>query len=76
MAKINTILKIFAFLLLFNLIFSQKAFAYLDPGTGSYILQVLIAFFLGGLFAVRLFWNKIKEFLTKIFSRNKDSKKS
>jgi len=30
-----------------QILFSQNAFAYLDPGTGSYIFQVLVATFIG-----------------------------
>ncbi|MEE8470809.1 MAG: hypothetical protein V3S51_05715 [Dehalococcoidia bacterium] len=36
--------------------------AYLDPGTGGLILQVGIAAFVGGLFAVKIFWSKIRAF--------------
>lgn len=45
--------------------FSRNAYAYLDPGTGSYILQVLIAAIVGGLFAIKPFWVKIKSFFVK-----------
>ena len=38
---------------------------YLDPGTGSFILQVLIAAFIGGVFAVRTQWSRIKKLLNK-----------
>ena len=48
---------------------AQDAYAYLDLGTGSYMLQLLIAFFLGGLFTVKLFWTKIKTFLRNLFFR-------
>ena len=34
--------------------------AYLDPGSGSFILQLLIAGILGGLVALRMSWSKIK----------------
>ena len=44
-------------------------YAYLDPGTGSYILQIILAAVLGGLFALKLFWHRIKLFLMRIFSR-------
>ena len=37
------------------------AFAYLDPGTGSILLQGLIAGLAGGLMAIRLYWRKLKE---------------
>jgi len=43
--------------------------AYLDPGTGSYILQIILAAILGGLFALKLFWHRIKLFLQRLFSR-------
>ncbi len=36
--------------------------AYLNPGTGSYILQLVIAGLLGGALAVRLFWGRIVAF--------------
>lgn len=45
---------------LFLLLLSQPAWAYLDPGTGSMLLQVI----LGGIAAVgvalKLFWHKIR----------------
>lgn len=63
-------------LALFHLIFPQKAYAYLDPGTGSYILQLIIAVSLGGLFAVKLFWNRIKIFFKNLFSRGKKREKA
>jgi len=51
----------------------RPAHAYLDPGTGSYILQILAAGVLGGLFAVKTFWRQITTFLMGIFSRKKES---
>jgi hypothetical protein len=38
--------------------------AYLDPGSGSILLQLLVAGILGGLFVARSFWGKIKARLT------------
>ena len=32
---------------------------YIDPGTGSIIIQALIAALVGGAVAVRLFWQRI-----------------
>ncbi len=43
--------------------------AYLDPGTGSYIIQILIAAGLGLLFSVKIFWQRIKLFFKNAFSR-------
>jgi len=49
--------------------FPPFAFAYLDPGTGSYIFQLIIAGLVGGLFALKLFWRQIRNFFARIFSR-------
>lgn len=54
---------------IFYLTFPQTLDAYLDPGTGSIILQVVIGFAAGGLFAVALFWQRTKTFFMNIFSR-------
>lgn len=43
--------------------------AYLDPGSGSYLLQLLIAGILGSLFVVRASWDRIKNFFGSLFSR-------
>jgi hypothetical protein len=47
------------------LLFPPPAHAYLDPGTGSYIFQILIASVLGGTVALRSYWGKIKEWVIK-----------
>ena len=33
---------------------------YLDPGSGSFLIQLLIAALLGGAVALRAYWGKIK----------------
>jgi hypothetical protein len=42
------------------LLSTQNAYAYLDPGTGSMILQGLIGGIAGGMFALRIYWGKLK----------------
>ena len=37
----------------------SSAYAYLDPGTGTFALQGLIAGFAGCLLAIRTYWKKI-----------------
>jgi hypothetical protein len=44
-----------------------KAQAYLDPGSGSFLIQLLIAGLVGAAFVLRSSWGKIKGF----FSRSK-----
>ncbi len=46
-----------------------RAQAYLDPGTGSYLFQILIAGLIGGLFAVKIFWVRIRLFFLKLFGK-------
>jgi hypothetical protein len=38
----------------------SSAWAYLDPGTGSYFLQLLLGGVLAGLFALKMFWARVK----------------
>ena len=50
----------------------EPAFAYLDPGTGSYIFQVLVATLIGGLFTIKMYWQKIKDFFGGLFSKKQE----
>jgi len=47
--------------------------AYLDPGTGSYIIQLLIGMFAGMLFATKIFWRRIRIFAEEKVLRIKKS---
>ena len=47
------------------------AFAYLDPGTGSILLQGLLAGLAAIAIAGKAFWYQIKSFFVRIFSGNK-----
>ena len=52
--------------------FPEDVHAYLDPGTGSYALQVVLAMVVGGLYSLKLYWTTIKAFLKRIFSIGKN----
>ncbi|MCG8589519.1 MAG: hypothetical protein MJE66_09530 [Proteobacteria bacterium] len=41
----------------------EVLFAYIDPGTGSFLIQSLIAAIAGVAVALRLYWRRIKVFL-------------
>ena len=43
--------------------------AYLDPGSGSYLLQLLIGGLLGGLFVLKVSWHRVTSFFSSLFSR-------
>lgn len=60
---------ILAVCVIFLLTLPETTYAYLDAGTGSYIIQLIIAALLGGLFAIKLFWNKIKNFFRNLLSK-------
>jgi len=53
------------------LIFQKNAFAYLDPGTGSMIIQSIIAGIAAGLYFISSYFFKIKLFITKKIFRKK-----
>lgn len=44
--------------------FVVKPTAYLDPGTGSMLIQIVLAVLLGAGVAVKIFWRNIKAFFT------------
>jgi hypothetical protein len=47
------------------------AYAYIDPASGSYFLQLLLASLLGAAFAVKIFWRRIMSFFSRLFGKNK-----
>ena len=46
------------------------AYAYIDPSSGSYFLQLALASLLGAAFAVKVFWRRIKLFVSRLFGKN------
>ena len=57
---------LFTILLVSRGFFVSDAYAYLDPGTGSVILQALIGVIAGVLITLKIYWYKLKEkFLDK-----------
>jgi len=63
-------------ILIINFIFfTLPAHAYLDPGSGGFIIQMIIAFFISILIFFKSIWYKTKELISKIFkffSKKKD----
>ena len=59
-------LEVMIFLLfLFTFFFSQNAYAYIDPGTGGIILQAIIGAIAATSLSIKIYWQKIKDFLKK-----------
>jgi hypothetical protein len=46
------------------LVLARPAHAYLDPGSGSFLLQMLAGIILGAGVAVKVYWRKIRAFIS------------
>jgi hypothetical protein len=46
--------------IVYAVVFGRLILSYLDPGTGSLIIQLLLGVLLSTLFFVKVFWGKIK----------------
>ena len=62
-------LRIVAVSLLLIAILPFNASAYIDPGTGSMVLQVVAAAFLGAAFTIKSYWRTIKAYVANMFKR-------
>ena len=60
-----------ALLIVFYLVgFSgENAYAYIDPASGSYIFQLIVAGLLGTLYVLKVYWKSLKAFLGNLFSK-------
>ncbi|RJR08760.1 hypothetical protein C4588_05475 [Candidatus Parcubacteria bacterium] len=54
---------------------SHPANAYLDPGSGSLLFQLIVGGILSGLFAIKLYFKKIKSFFAKKNIQGDEQKK-
>jgi hypothetical protein len=66
-------MKFLILILFFNLFFLSKAQAYIDPGSGSIILQALLGALAAAGVSISIYWNKLKDFFKK--NKNKDRNK-
>ena len=66
--------KIFILAFLYIVTFQNYAYAYLDPGTGSIILQAIIGFLAASVTAISIYWSKFKSLISKIFNRKEKEK--
>ena len=53
-----------------------NAYAYLDPGTGSFILQAIIGFLAAISAGFLYYWTKVKNFFIKLFKKNNNDEKT
>ena len=70
------IIVVLVMFILTQLLFPRQSEAYLDPGTGSFIIQMLIAAFVGGVFMLKGYFKKVKDFFKKLFSNGEKDEHS
>ena len=51
------------------LLMPGRADAYVDPGSGSYLFQILIAGGMAVLYGIKHFWSKIRFFFSTLLGR-------
>ena len=66
------ILFISALCLFAPLVFVNQAHAYIDPATGSMVIQAVIAVVAAASVTIGIFWGRLKLFLGRLFGRKKD----
>ena len=54
----------------------SNAYAYLDPGTGSFILQAIIGFLAAVSAGFLYYWTKVKNFFLKLFKKKNNNEKT
>jgi hypothetical protein len=42
---------------------------YLDPGSGSYIFQVILAALVGAAFLIKVYWRRLSALVARLFGR-------
>jgi hypothetical protein len=62
-----------AFLAYFLLVLAPAARAYLDPGSGSFLFQLLIGGLVAAAVTVRAYWGRIRAFLSRRGARKEPS---
>ena len=55
-----------ALLFIFHGLFVSDAYAYLDPGTGSLVIQVIIGALVGIGITLKIYWYKLKEKFSRV----------
>jgi hypothetical protein len=65
------ILKKISLFVLSALLIQSKAYAYLDMGTGSYIIQAVLAGVFTGIYFIKAYWLKLKMLFSSL-TKKKD----
>ena len=66
-------MRIMLAVLLASALWAGPALAYIDPGSGSYLFQLLIAGAVGALYGLKVFWRQIRSGAAFLFGRRRKS---
>jgi len=58
-----------SYFIVIYIILIQNLFGYLDPGTWTYVFQILMMVLVGGIVAIKTFWQIIKQFFSQFFKK-------
>ena len=68
--------KLLSLIIIYFLCSITAAHAYLDPGTGSIILQAILGFIAAAAATMSIYWEKFKSIINKILKKTKDNTKT
>lgn len=72
MERFGKLLSLPAIVLIVSGMFPMQAYAYLDPGTGSFVLQMLVAGLLGAMLYIKMAWANVKMFFNRLLSKSEE----
>jgi len=75
MKYFKTFLLAISLIALYYFFTPNRIYAYLDAGSGSYIIQIIIAVSAGGIFVIKIFWRKIFGFFKNLHIKRKKNDK-
>ena len=68
--RISSLALSLALIIAFTWSFSTKpAYAYIDAGTGSFLIQALLASLFASLFAIKMFWHRLTTGVSVVLAR-------
>ncbi len=57
------------------MMFERPAHAYIDPGSASYLFQLIAGVLLGGVFLLRTYWNRVATTARALVVRDPQSRR-
>ena len=76
MEPFTRVSKYLGVLILIGLLVPPAAYAYIDPGSGSYLWLLISSGLFALAFSIKSFWFKIKSFVTQLFSKKRKNEKT